>query len=168
MTVLLAVAFTDSLAFAGEVDLTYAGCPEFPPAADGVFLTLVLNEDGTAEECRIQQYKFSWCSNQAYDSRPGFICVDFTAQTEPDGNHAEGSWSKMTESFVVDGIPAEVRKGYSYWNFHRDFGTGPSGENYDVIVEQFVGERLFTVILGVTGIPDKSIEIRSLRITFDE
>lgn len=153
---------------AGEVDLAAAGCPDLPGADVGFAIMLVLHEDGTAEDCRIISKPHSVCSLDAYDPREGFLCIDFTIDPRPDGTHAETTLSKTTKSMTVDGIRVPERYGYSYWNYHKDFGTGPSGENYEVVVEHEVGSRLFTVVLDVTGKPDTSIEVHSVSITYDE
>ncbi len=153
---------------AGEVDLAAAGCPDLPGADVGFAIMLVLHEDGTAEDCRIISKPHSVCSLDAYDPREGFLCIDFTIDPRPDATHAETTLSRRTKSLTVDGIRAPERYGYSYWNYHKDFGTGPSGEDYEVVVEHDVGARMFTAVLDVTGKADTSIEVHSISITYDD
>jgi len=152
---------------AGEIDLTAAGCPPFPEPAKRVGLWIVLHEDGTAEDCRIETGGTTNCAD-AYDARPGFLCISFNGDKHPRSvnTSAEGPLGGPVDRLVVDGVVAEPVYGYAHSRFIGEFGSGPSGDTYDVVAETVVGGTSFVIRLEVTNVGTNTIRINTLNVNY--
>ena len=154
-------------ALAGEVDLAAAGCTELPPPDKRLSLWIVLEEDGGASECRWGTTWRDSCAD-AYDPRENFLCITVSGNNRPDVTLASGPLKAPVKSLTVDGIQAEPVTGYTYSVLYLEFGSGPSGDTWDVLVERDIGATTFTATLNVSKVEADIAKINSVQITYSD
>ena len=152
-------------AAAGEVDLERAGCPEPPAAGRFMSVHMILDGNVTARECVISAEPADFCE-QYHSFEEGFLCLGLTHNPRPDITAAETTNSLRVDRLVIDG--EEVEESYGKTIHRRDLATGPSGETYDVLAEQKVGDMTYSLVVNVSAVPDGAVQFNSVRVTYND
>lgn len=159
------MSFAARPAHAGEVDLESAGCPELP--AEGRFMTvhLLLDAEGNGRDCVISSEPKHHCE-QYHSLDEGFLCLGLTHNPRPDITAAETTNSLRVDRLEIDG--EEVEESYGKTILRKDLATGPSGEDYNVIVEHELFGKQYRLTVGVNAVPDGPVKFDSVRLTYED
>ena len=152
------------LLLAGEVNLEEAGCAELPDAGRFMSINLVLDGDGNGRDCIVSTEPKYHCE-RANSFDEGFLCLGLTHNPRPDITAAETASSARVDRLIVDG--EEVEDEFGKTILRRDLATGPSGENYLIVVQQSILGKSYSMTVEVTASADGPIKFNAVNITYD-
>ncbi len=125
---------------------------------------LVLDAQGNGRDCVISAEPKHHCE-QFHSFDEGFLCLAMTHNPRPDITAAETVNSTRVDRLIVDG--QEILDDYGKTILRKDLATGPSGENYQVVVEQEISGMSYSLIVDVSATPDGPVGFTSVKVIHD-